>query len=179
MSTTNTIDNLTAEEHKTLAAKHIQAAQDSFDRCDTDGFLSQWANGITGNLHQAKARLAANGGKSVFKGLYAGDRRLEARITETKFGMVWIVSQEEVARVGRKFIPLCGGGKSRIQKQLGLSECLEWDFATAQILGKGRGLSGSAWVAVLRKDDLKTWGQDSIKLTEQENKDYAEHRLDV
>ena len=36
---------LTAQEHREAAARHYQEAADSFERCDTDGFLSQWAAG--------------------------------------------------------------------------------------------------------------------------------------
>lgn len=53
---------LTAQEHREAAARQYQEAADSFERCDTDGFLSQWASDLTAREHQAKADLIENGG---------------------------------------------------------------------------------------------------------------------
>jgi hypothetical protein len=36
----------TAEAFRAEEARHLQEAADSFERCDTDGFLSQWAHGM-------------------------------------------------------------------------------------------------------------------------------------
>ena len=36
----------TAAQLREAAAADRQAAYDSFERCDTDGFMSQWASGL-------------------------------------------------------------------------------------------------------------------------------------
>ena len=53
---------LTADQHRAAAARAHQDAADSFERCDTDGFLSQWASGLTARKHEAEAELIENGG---------------------------------------------------------------------------------------------------------------------
>ena len=37
----------TAQEYRNEAAELHNRVEESFERCDTDGFLSQWANGIS------------------------------------------------------------------------------------------------------------------------------------
>ena len=85
-----TPDNMTAAQHTAAAHQADQEAQDSFDRCDTDGFLSQWASGMTGRLHRAKAEIAEQGGKAEFPALFdlAGNL-VAAKLVETRYGMSW------------------------------------------------------------------------------------------
>ncbi len=134
-------------------------AQASFDRCDTDGFLSQWASGLTAQLKNAQANILEAGGTHCFWGLYFQGQRVAAKQIEGQFGVVWILRDDEAAKFGRKFIPV-SYGKSRVQKKLGLVELEETAPARADIKGRGYGLSGTAWVAVLRTGD--EWGLDSI-----------------
>ena len=39
-----------ADEHRQMAAKAEQDKAESWERSDTDGFLSQWASGLTASL---------------------------------------------------------------------------------------------------------------------------------
>src|SRR3990167_10637731 len=98
----------TATELRTEASKHFQAAQDSFDRCDTDGFLSQWASGLSGRLASTKADLLDAGGKSEFWGLFTLDgQRVRAKLIDTKHGTCWALCDEnDKFRQDRKpFVP--------------------------------------------------------------------------
>jgi hypothetical protein len=52
----------TATELRQQATKHAQDAIDSFDRCDTDGFLSQWASGVMSQKKSLEADLLEAGG---------------------------------------------------------------------------------------------------------------------
>ena len=56
----------TADEYRAEAAQSSRDAADSFERCDTDGFLSQWASGLNARLALAKADLAEHGGIAAF-----------------------------------------------------------------------------------------------------------------
>lgn len=149
------------------AASREQAKEESFERCDTDGFLSQWAQGIAAQKLRTQAKLLEHDGRWHFFGLYDGDRRVKAkRVTVPGFnshGLVtrWILHPSEVVKYGRKFIPC--GPSSRIQKMLGLSERQEMANAYVDIVGHGRGLSGcaSARVCILR-DWKDEWGQESV-----------------
>jgi hypothetical protein len=166
MENTNTQPELTnelrAQNEMAKAAQCRQDAQESFDRCDTDGFVSQWASGIMAGVHTLQAEIERAGGVSEFHGLYQGTRRVAAKIITTAYGNCWILRNDEAETFGRKFIPLASGstGKSRVQKQLGLCERPEMAPAKAKVMGTGRGLSGSAWAARVRCGD--EWGLDAI-----------------
>jgi hypothetical protein len=157
------IEALTAEGKRALEMK-----EESFQRCDTDGFLSQWASGITADLNREKANLLKTGGYSQFPVLCDAEGKVLAskiyrfadkfRPDQWNAPMVrkWKLSDEDAAKYGRKWIPVAGySGKSRIQKQMGLHEESRWFPAIAKITTGGRkstGLSGcaNAFVAVFK-----------------------------
>jgi len=58
------------EALKAEAAEHLRKREESFDRCDTDGFLSQWAHGISSSRDQLAATVAEQGFTSEFPGLF-------------------------------------------------------------------------------------------------------------
>ena len=150
----------TEQIHLEKAAAAERAAQESFDHCDTDGFLSQWAHGMTAELERAKARIAADGGTSVFEGLYEGQRRVKARVIVSKFGPSWMLDEAEddlIARRGKRYLPY--GENSRILRDLGLAHKEEIDDAYADIQGSGTGLAGCASCrVVVRRCD--PWGKN-------------------
>lgn len=131
------IHSLTADEHREAAKALYRRSAESFERCDTDGFLSQWAADSSAARHRTAAEVLDNGGRYCLMGLYDGERRVAAvcRSFETRFGhkTSWILTDEEEARYGRKFIPF--GGRSRIQKQLGLTE--RWEMALVDVTHDG------------------------------------------
>lgn len=151
----------TAAEYRTEAKEWADRERESWERSDTDGFLSQWASGLSGRLAQRRAELVENDRMGDFTGLYQGDRRVAAKRINAKYGTVWMLRDDEAERFGRKFVPIAPWqGVSRVQKALGLAERGERAPAWADIKGKGYGLSGSAWVATFRTGDQ--WGLDSI-----------------
>lgn len=139
------------------AAKMEQEREESFARCDTDGFLSQWGLGLSANKLRLKATILENGGRANFQGLYHGTTRVPAKLVEGQFGLVWLLRDDAAEQFGRRFIP--HNYNSRVQRELGLSERTESAPATAAIVGTGRGLSGRAWVSAVRTGDR--WGLDS------------------
>jgi len=152
--------NQTAEQLDAAAAAHRKEAADSFDRCDTDGFISQWASGICTREAELQAEIVRNGGKAEFWGLYTADgKRVAAKMIEGQYGLVWLLRDDAADTFGRRFVPVNIEGKSRVQKKLGLTEVKEIAPAEAFITGRGHGLSGSAWAATKRTGD--EWGLDS------------------
>lgn len=149
----------TPEQHDAEAQRLRAEAAASFERCDTDGFLSQWATGISAQEHALAAEILRNGGQYEYWGLYQGDRRLAAKMIDGQFGPVWLLREDEAATFGRKFIPVVLDKASRVQKKLGLTERREMAPSRAAIHGRGHGLSGSAWAAAERTGD--PWGLDS------------------
>lgn len=154
-----------AEELRKQASEHYAKAEESFQRSDTDGFLSQWANTITAQKKEVQAIIEENGGKYEFPALFDGDRRVDAKKIRGRFGFVWLLSDEEEERYGRKFIPFDDSHqdperiagrlrRSSVQLDLGLHQALEWAPAKAAIGGSGTGLSGAAnaYVYVKRTD---------------------------
>lgn len=158
-----------ADQLRQEASEHLQKAQDSFDRSDTDGCLSQWAHGISAQQKQAKAKLIEAGGLSDFTGLYEGDRRVAAKTISKSFSghtsYSWLLNDAEAARFGRRFIPC--GKNSKIQRDLGLAERKEMAPAYVTTGGGGKGLAGAASVRVmvLRSTRDDEWGMKARLMT--------------
>ena len=166
----------TAEEFRAAARAQLQEKEDSFQRCDTDGFLSQWASGLNAELNMRKAQITEAGMKAEFPGLWEGDRRVKARIIHTTHPRgwgeqsSWLLHEDEadlIARRGKKFIPTAWDNSPRSTLvKLGLRQRTELAPAWAKMDGRGTGLSGQAWVANFRTGDK--WGQDATVLPEGE-----------
>lgn len=167
-----------AEALEEMAADREQRSRESFERCDTDGFLSQWANDIGAQMLRAQAAIARNGGLAAFVGLYDGDRRVAAKLVSMPCynapwasELKWKLRDDEADRYGRRFIPLAPSGSmkdgkfvrkvSRVQKSIGLVERMEYAPAVARICGSGKGLSGAASAYVSNVRNGCEWGSDA------------------
>lgn len=145
------------------AAASYKKKENSWNRSDTDGFLSQWASGISASLKLTKANLIEDGRIDTFVGLYEGDRRVKARKISTQYGTSWLVHDDEAElrdRRGKPFFPT--GSNSRVLKQYGLVERRENAPAWARLSDNGeKGLSGcaSTHVEIFRTGDK--WGADA------------------
>src|SRR5215467_366677 len=82
-----------AQQERETAAAHREAAAESFERCDTDGFVSQWAHGVLGQQHDLQARIEERGGTWTFTGLFdiVSGKRVEARLVSTRYGRSWCI----------------------------------------------------------------------------------------
>lgn len=156
--TTTTDAAKSPEQLRAEASERIRLAEESWERSDTDGFLSQWALSITARKLQLQAEINEAGGKAEFWGLYTKDgRRVKAKEIKVaayhRNGAVdkWCIF---TAGGGRIYAPLNYGKGSKRSKvaQLGLVERREMAPAEAFIDGHGRGLSGSAWASYKRTD---------------------------
>lgn len=81
-------DQHTAEEWRELAKSRFQAEQDSWERSDTDGFLSQKAAVTYGHMYNDLAALAENGGREQMRWLFTADGEIveDWRWIETRYG---------------------------------------------------------------------------------------------
>lgn len=59
--TAGTYQGKTAEQWRAEGRRDIEAERESFERCDTDGFMSQWAHQIGARENEYKAQLAERG----------------------------------------------------------------------------------------------------------------------
>lgn len=108
------------KDHEEKAKKHEQDKQDSFDRCDTDGFVSQFASGINGQLERTRAEIERNDGLAEFDILVdAEGNKVNARIINGKYGPCWAFIGDN----GR-FKGFCGLGEKALAKH-GYSDSTE------------------------------------------------------
>ncbi|AYD81419.1 hypothetical protein SEA_JUSTBECAUSE_264 [Streptomyces phage JustBecause] len=93
-----------AEELRELARGRDREAADSFDRCDTDGALSQWASGINAQKYRLQADIAENGGMWEFPALFDLEGKLvPAREVYGQYGSFWSLLDDEGRRTGDTF----------------------------------------------------------------------------
>lgn len=143
----------TATDLRAAADQHERDAIDSFDRCDTDGFVSQWASGIMAQVDRLQADIVENGGVATFPALYVvdTDERVPAKLIDGKFGRCWAIV-DEAGRFTGEFVSAFPKRESTMARK-GYREGSEVAPAKAAVHGSGHGLSGSAWAAVERTDD--------------------------
>lgn len=127
-----------ADKLREKAREAYRRSAESFERSDTDGFLSQWASDLTGRKYQIEAELVENGGKSEFRGLFNEDgQRIRAKLVKGRdyWGnpeQKWIVLNEQDQVMHWVNIPSNTEEPSKRSKmgQLGLHE--EWEMAPAR-----------------------------------------------
>ena len=72
------------------------STNDSFDRSDTDGFLSQWAGHLSSQANSMKARLAENGNQAEFPAIFDLEGNLvPAKYIRTVYGWTWALLSSE------------------------------------------------------------------------------------
>ncbi|MHB9861915.1 hypothetical protein [Streptomyces sp. YIM S03343] len=80
----------TPDEHRETAAAYATARQESYDRCDTDGALSQWAYGLNEAKHHLAAQIAEQGGTWEFAGLFdLNGNPVPAVRVQGRYGWAW------------------------------------------------------------------------------------------
>lgn len=160
----NEIANALRNEAETLRAK----AEESFQRCDTDGLITQLNDRLRAGRLDLAANLAESEGLARFWGLYevATGRRVRARGVTGAFGAQWELHPSEtalIAKRGKRWLPV--GPGSRVLKALGLAQVWELAPATAEIVFPegARGFSGfdGARADYVRAEE---WGVDAIRL---------------
>jgi hypothetical protein len=80
-----------ADEFRAEANACLERVARSQEESDTDGYLSQWANGVQSRLYRYAAELVDAGGKVVRAGLFTSDGTYlpRARYVKTRYGMAW------------------------------------------------------------------------------------------
>ena len=86
-------DAHTPEEWKEKARECHRKEAESFERSDTDGFLSQWAMSVSAQLYSTLADVAERGGTWEFEMLAdaAGNVIEEAKHVKTRYGYAWLL----------------------------------------------------------------------------------------
>jgi len=85
-----------ADSYREQAKASRQRAYESFERSDTDGFMSQWASTITANELDLKAELIEQGGVIETSALFdLSGHLILAKEIETRFGWAWMILDPE------------------------------------------------------------------------------------
>lgn len=145
---------MTAEDHRAAAGRSHKARDESWDRSDTDGFLSQWASGLNAQEHEAWADLLDNGGKTRMRVLMNLDGTVAStHLAYGQYGAYWVLNDAAAARYGKRFFNESEAAKaSRRQKT---HAAKGFTFGTIEVegyvtlSGGGTGLSGAASVRVV------------------------------
>ena len=95
----------TADEYRAEAKAKSAEAEASFERCDTDGFMSQWASQLGADLARRKATLAEQGNTFEFSALFD----LEGNVASTHlshgdYGFYYVLNDEAAEKFGRRFV---------------------------------------------------------------------------
>lgn len=91
---------LTADMRRTAQEK-----ADSFERCDTDGFLSQWASGVTSHADELAAQLARDHGLALFPVLLNLDGTIASvHRGHGQWGTWWRLTDDAAERFGKRFV---------------------------------------------------------------------------
>ena len=147
----------TPEQLREEAAQSRQDVVDSFERCDTDGFLSQWASGLTAQLKDRQASITENGGVSDFPILVDAETKklVPAKLVDTRFGTAWSLLDDDGKFTGQFITAFPAKSSTMLSK--GFVEARGIFPAVAKIVDDGgRGLSGNAWVATVKRCDDMT-----------------------
>lgn len=148
--------NHTGDELRAMAAECGRRSQESFDRCDTDGFLSQWASDITARLYRVAADAADNGWMSEFDALFDIEtgENLNARLVDTKYGTSWVYDRDgRSVWVGRSHASTDAKQAKHYAKH-GVTLGTVARRVVPAMAGSGSGLSGSAWPTVMIDRDF-------------------------
>ena len=147
-----------AERLEASAKRSHEAAEESFQRCDTDGFLSQWALQSSASVDRANIDILRHGGHVSVRVLCDAEGNIVSDRQRTfphpKFEWQSVTKWDLGRDAARRWVPV--GEKSRVQKQLGLHEEIRYvpGYAKLTAPAGARGLSGcaSAYVGRFRSD---------------------------
>jgi len=114
-ATPGTYKGKTPDQWRAAAEQSYRNADESFERSDTDGFLSQWASGCLAAEYLASARLAEQDGLIEVQALF----NLDGTIASTHCGYneqyrrdYWVLNDDAAARYGRRFYNPSGAKKA-------------------------------------------------------------------
>lgn len=89
---TGTYQGKTAAEWREMSRSQYESARESFERCDTDGFLSQAASDSLARKYEYAAELAENGGVMETSAVFDLDGNLiPAKLVNGQYGSAWML----------------------------------------------------------------------------------------
>ena len=107
---------LIADSLREQARLEARKREESFDRSDTDGALSQWAHENTERRLMKLADLAENDGLAEFPALFRDGKIVPAKIVDGQYGACWMLLDDEGKSTG-EFAPLTPKRASTLAKR--------------------------------------------------------------
>lgn len=99
----------TADEYRAMAQDSRRQSRESFDRCDTDGALSQWASDQMATRYQQNAQTVEAGGVAALALVELATGHIIAtadEYLEGQYGWYYLIKDDAAAeRVGRFITP--------------------------------------------------------------------------
>lgn len=93
----------TAEEFRALAKQATEERAASWERSDSDGFLSQWASGVMANRYLDAAQVADDGWKVNRLALFFNGKLASNDQRDGQYGFYWILNDEAAEAYGKRF----------------------------------------------------------------------------
>ncbi len=101
----------TVSEWKAEAAASRKRSADSFERCDTDGFLSQWASDTMARRYDECADIAENDGRITVSAIFDLEGNfLSCDYREGNYGWYYLVKAE--GWTGKAFVTTSSANKA-------------------------------------------------------------------
>jgi hypothetical protein len=152
----------TATELRQQAAAHEADARESFERCDTDGFLSQWASGINASVARKQASIVEAGGVATFERtllVTLDGEATDARLVNTRYGKKWRLDGADLwlaYKPVRESTLAKRGYKETTVQEVAPAKAQTWAPPGAT----GLGGASSVQVLIFRTDDLEGGGRE-------------------
>lgn len=141
-----------AEASRSRAAEHVRSEQDSFERSDTDGFITQWAHGCLAGKERLQAQIDEQGGLWEFPALFDLEGNMVAATRhDGQYGMVWRLLGDD--NPGSPAIGWVNESKAR-KEETAIANMVKKGYykgyvkapAVADLGGSGRGMAGALTV---------------------------------
>lgn len=151
--------------HRKAAADYAKREQESWERSDTDGFVSQWALQSLRREELMKADLADRGGVDTFPILVDKETGevVPSRLMETRYGMAWAVfDTAEDANSHSSTVQKWVSTSDKAVAKKGYEVKYQQRPAKVVTTGRGRGLSGALSVSsIVIPDDGMLFDPDA------------------
>lgn len=154
------LPRLTADAHRAEAQAASAEERASFERCDTDGFVSQWANNRMASYHRMSADLAEAGGKAEHTALFHLDGTVAStHQAEGQYGPFWVLNDAAAERFGKRFVTLSkarnGERRYAANRAKGFTVGTILVDSYTDMVGNGRGLGAALTVRTVVKPSVE------------------------
>lgn len=140
----------TASEWREMAKGCRKESFDSFERCDTDGFLSQWANDTMARRYEHCAQVAEDGGNIWTSAIFDLEGNfVTADYREGQFGWYYLVPQKFVDAGIKRFTTTSSANKATTRAKNNAKKGItEGKVLVRAYLDKKTGLVDADWDAL-------------------------------